>query len=276
MSTILINGDMTDRLPASDRGLQYGDGLFETLAVVDGRPQLWEAHMQRLEEGGRRLGIAIPDTETLWSEALPLCREASRAVLKIIITRGSGGRGYRPAETMQATRILSLHPWPDYPPEHVSHGVWIRSCHTTLGMQPALAGIKHLNRLEQVLARREWNDPEIVEGVMCDPYGMVIEATISNLFFVRGDKVVTPELSGCGVAGIMRRQVLETCRSLSLVTLEQGLTVEAAKASDEIFLTNSLIGVWPVRRWDDTKYPVQGETTATIINHLNEQLAVCK
>jgi 4-amino-4-deoxychorismate lyase len=271
---MIINGVATDQLPASDRGLQYGDGLFETIAVAAGRPQLWQAHMARMQEGCDRLGIPFPGDELLLSEAEGLCKGIERGVLKIIITRGSGGRGYRPPETALPTRILSLHPWPDYPVENVKQGVWIRSCHTTLGIQPRLAGLKHLNRLEQVLARGEWNDPAIVEGVMCDPYGMVIEGTMSNLFFVRGDRVVTPALGGCGVAGVMRRQVLDACRALSIETLEQDITVEAAKASEGIFLTNSLIGVWPVRRWDDTKYLVPGETTATIISYMNEQFAL--
>ena len=257
-----------------DRGLLYGDGLFETLAVVKGRPQRWTAHMTRLASGCRRLGIPMPDPELLWAEASGLSAGVEKGVLKLMVTRGSGGRGYRPPQDAVPRRLLSLHPWPDYPEENATRGVWIRSCETRLAIQPALAGIKHLNRLEQVLARREWNDTDIVEGVMCDPAGRVIEATMSNLFFVRDGRVITPELGNCGVAGVMRAQVLEICRALRIPVLEQAIDLAAARASDEVFLTNSLIGVWPVRRWDDKNYPVPGGITAKIINTLNEQLAV--
>ena len=269
---MLINGVETEQLSASDRGLQYGDGLFETLAVFQGQAQLWQTHMARLQEGCGRLKLPAPDVGVLLSEVERLCAGHERGVVKIIIPRGSGSRGYRAPETPQPTRILSLHPWSDYPAEYAEQGVRIRSCETTLAIQPRLAGLKHLNRLEQVLARQEWDDPAIVEGVMCNPAGQVIKGTMSNLFFVQDGRVVTPELSGCGVAGVMRRQVIDACHSLAIPLTEQGIDVLRAQASDEVFMTNSLIGVWPVSRWDDTKYRVQGSTTAKIISYLSEKL----
>lgn len=276
MSRVMINGQETDRLSVRDRGLQYGDGLFETLAVCREVPLLWPEHLERLLRSCDRLGIARPDPALLRDEAWQLCRGQERAVLKLIITRGEGGRGYRPPEAAEPTRILSLHPWPDYPLDRVEQGIRIRSCDTRLARQPVLAGIKHLNRLEQVLARREWNDPDIVEGVMRDMDGLVIEATMGNLFFVQEDNLLTPDLAQCGVDGVMRRQILAVCEELSIPVRIADLGLEEARASREVLVTNSLIGVWPVRQWDDTKYPVQGRWTETIINALKEQLAVCE
>lgn len=186
---MLINGQDSTTLSAQDRGLLYGDGLFETIAIRNGAPLRWERHLQRLMLGCERLGIPCPDVTTLTLESLDLCKGHDRAVLKLIVTRGVGGRGYRAPAQLQPTRILARHPWPDYP-DHARDGVRVRLCDMRLAQQPALAGIKHLNRLEQVLARAEWNDEDIAEGLLFDREDHVIEATMSNLFLVCGKSVV--------------------------------------------------------------------------------------
>lgn len=247
---MLINGHDSGMLDAQDRGLLYGDGLFETLAVHNGSPLRWERHLQRLMLGCESLGIPCPDVTTLTIESLGLCKGRERAVLKLIVTRGVGGRGYRaPAET-QATRILACHPWPDYPPDHERDGVRVRLCSTRLAQQPALAGIKHLNRLEQVLARAEWNDDEIAEGLLFDRDDHVIEATMSNLFLVSDGQLVTPDLSDCGVAGIMRAMIIDVAATLGLSCRIRPVTRAELFDADELLLCNSLIGLWPVRQLD--------------------------
>ncbi len=271
---LLINGQISALISAEDRGLLYGDGLFETLAVQNCYPQFWEKHIQRLNLGCVRLGIPVPDPAILHEEALTVCREAHRAVLKIIVTRGSGGRGYRCRSTENPTRIVALHSSFDYPADFKQQGIAVRVCSTKLGSNPALAGIKHLNRLEQVLARNEWDDPGIAEGLMCDNSGRVIEGTMTNVFIVQDGRLLTPDLSQCGVAGIMRELVMETAAEMALPVSITGLSVDDMMRAQEIFLCNSLIGLWPVRQLEELSLPV-GQITRRIAIHLDELMNSC-
>lgn len=255
---ILINGEPQDVIAATDRGLHYGDGVFETLAIRHGKPQFWTAHLARLRDGCSRLGIPLPDGELLVAETARLCAGSERAVVKIIITRGSGGRGYRAPSAPVPQRLLMLYPWPEYSlPEE---GVTLRLCRTPLACNPVLAGIKHLNRLEQVLARNEWDDEAIQEGLMVDNEGYVVEGTMSNLFAVRNGTLLTPDLARCGVAGVMRQQVLSLAEELGIGCEVVRLRAEALQGMDELFVTNSLIGIWPVARLEGTDY---GEAPVT-------------
>lgn len=246
----LIDGRPGDALPVADRGLQYGDGLFETIAVFAGRPCLWTAHLARLAEGCARLGIPMPDGELLAREAGRLCQDVERGVLKLLITRGTGGRGYRPPEAARPRRIVSLHPWPAYPPSARNRGVRVRWCDTPLGCNPALAGIKHCNRLEQVMARAEWRDPAIAEGLMCDAGGRVIAGTMSNLFAWRAGRLLTPALDACGVAGVARAQLMAAAAELGIECRVVPLSRDQVSGADALLLSNSLFGVWPVAELD--------------------------
>src|SRR6266566_8654486 len=189
-TTTLVNGAPGASVSVHDRGFQYGDGAFETIAVYRGEPLLWDRHIVRLERGLARLGIASPATNVLRTEAERLCHGVARAVLKLVVTRGVGGRGYAAVATLDATRVLILNPWPDYPAAFTTEGVAVRLCSTILGRNPRLAGIKHMGRLEQVLARAELG-AEHAEGLVCDADGDVIEATMSNVFAVIGGSLVT-------------------------------------------------------------------------------------
>jgi len=260
----LINGIEASSIDAQDRGFQYGDGLFETLRIRDGRPCLWSAHMARLAHGCERLGLPMPDEALLCDEADRLCRGEADGVLKIVLTRGSGGRGYRPPQDSTPMRLLARFPTPDYPPENRTQGVAVRICDTRLGLNPALAGFKHLNRLEQVLARAEWDDIDIAEGLMQDIEGNVIEGTMSNLFVVQAGTLRTPELSRCGVAGVMRAQVMAGAEALGIPVGEGRLGLRDLAAADELFLCNSVIGIWPVRRLARRDY-VPGPLTARLL-----------
>jgi 4-amino-4-deoxychorismate lyase len=249
-----INGAAVDCVDASDRGLLYGDGLFETMAVRNARVSSWSRHMARLQAGCERLGIPPVDTLQLAQEVDELLAGARHAVLKLIVTRGSGGRGYRVPEKLSPRRILQLHSWPDFPPAAREAGVAVRLCTTRLCHNPTLAGIKHLNRLEQVMARREWDDPQIGEGLLLDVDARLVEGTMSNLFMVRDQVLLTPDLSRCGVAGIMRSIILEQAQRQSLLTEIRVLDSTDLLAADEVFLCNSLIGIWPVICIDGRPY----------------------
>lgn len=267
MST-LINGETIDALTVNDRGLQYGDGLFETIAVKDGQCEHWYEHMARLAAGCERLKIPVPDGQLLLAEAQQLYADKQRAVLKIIITRGSGGRGYRIPELVSASRIISIHDWPEFPSINRRLGVQLHLCETKLSHQPALAGIKHLNRLEQVLARSEWTDPDISEGLMNDINGNIIEGTMSNYFAVINAELVTPEIVDCGVAGIMRAHIMRQAVLHEITVHERNMKIEELLSADELFICNSIIGIWPVRQLLDTHYKVIGDVSLEIMNGL--------
>jgi 4-amino-4-deoxychorismate lyase len=254
-ATTLVNGQAVSSIDVHDRGLQYGDGVFETIAVHHGKPLLWERHMARLCLGADRLGINAPADALLRSEASALCAGASRGVLKIVVTRGSSGRGYAAHGVSNPTRVLSLSAWPDYPHEFARNGVSICICDTVLARNPALARIKHLNRLEQVLARAEWRT-EYADGVMCDDQGNVVECTMSNIFLVSKGELRTPEIFACGVEGVMRAVVLDAAKQLNIRLQVGRITIDDLRNAEEIFLTNSLIGVWPVRQLQDNDYVI--------------------
>jgi 4-amino-4-deoxychorismate lyase len=256
---ILVNGESKEHIEISDRGFQYGDGLFETIEVRDGHAVFLERHLERLNSGCRRLYIPFPDAKLLSLEAKELClRWHTRrwAVLKIIVTRGSGGRGYRQPDVIQPTRVLSLHPYPDYPKTYPEQGVVTRFCATRLGLNPTLAGIKHLNRLEQVIARSEWNDPAIQEGLMLDANGHVIEGTMTNLFYIKNNSLYTAALAQSGVAGIMRGIIMALSAEHGHPVIEHMFTKDELLSADEVFVCNSIIGIWPVNQIEATHFSV--------------------
>jgi 4-amino-4-deoxychorismate lyase len=266
---MLINGVASTQLDARDRGLHYGDGVFTTLRVRAGAAVLWPAHVARLQAGCERLRIAPLDVTQLGSEVARACAGAARGVLKIIITRGVGGRGYAPPHDSVPTRIVALYPWPDFPEQNWHAGVAVRVNSTRLARSPALAGIKHLNRLEQVLARAEWNDAAIAEGLMLDEFDQVIEATAANVFAVRAGAVLTPTLGTCGVAGVMRAEIMALVHAVGQPVRECSLSLDDVRHADEIFLTNSVIGVWPVRELDTLAKPI-GPVTRRIVALLEQ------
>ena len=264
--SILINGRELDQVAILDRGFQYGDGLFETIYIAGGEPEFWQQHLERLTNGCHQLNITMPEITVLRNEAERLSGGISEGVLKIIITRGQGGRGYAAHET-KTTRVLAVFPAPQYPKENWSRGVNVRICSTRLGLNPALAGIKHLNRLEQVLARAEWNSSHIDEGLMLDIDDNIIEGTMSNVFSVIKGELYTPELSQCGVKGIMRGEVIKIAKQAGLALHETRLSLDDLYRSEELFLCNSVIGVWPVYQLEDHVFK-KGSISNMIIHNL--------
>lgn len=257
--SVWIDGRPAASLPVTDRGLAYGDGLFETIAVRHGRMALLQRHLQRLGDGARRLGLPL-DLELVRAELLTFAGELRHGVAKLIVTRGDGQRGYAAPVDARCRRILSGSPAPAYPAPHRLDGVRLYPCTTRLAEQPLLAGLKHLNRLEQVLARSEWQDPGYAEGLMRDLSGRLIEGVFSNLFLVNNGELLTPSLARCGVAGVMRAEILDRAAAAGIAARIGNLDFSALAAADEVFLCNSQYGIWPVVAFETHVWSV-GELT---------------
>jgi len=245
---VRIDGRADGVLAPLERGLHYGDGLFETIACLEGRPRLLGRHLERLAHGCERLGIGFPGREALGREILAVAGEAQRAVVKVLLTRGAAvARGYAVAGSERPTRVTLRYRWESEDPALARDGVRVRIAQLRLGENAHLAGLKHLNRLEQVEARREWSDPDIAEALMFSSSGRLVSGVMSNVFLVEAGRVRTPRLDRCGVAGIMRAAVLRAAARLGIAAGEAALEAGDLARAHEIFLTSALIGVRPVR-----------------------------
>lgn len=242
--------DPAHAIAVNDRGLNYGDGVFETMLLRDGRVRFLDAHLQRLEASCERLAIAV-SLAGIREDIATVCSQVTEGVLKIVVTRGSGGRGYRPEQGMPSRRIVTVHELPKPQPRAE---LAIRWCDMRLSRNAMLAGMKHLNRLEQVLAQNEWHDADIDEGLMLDTEGELVGGTASNVFIVRGGTLLTPDLRFCGVRGIMRAQVLRAARELGLTHSEEPLWPDDLHEASEVFLTNAVRGIRSVTALDDRRW----------------------
>lgn len=269
----LENGKLSSSVAIRDRGLAYGDGVFETIRVVAGNAEFLNEHLLRLQSGCERLAIPLDRLrlqreiqQLLTANTFPL------AVLKITVTRGGQQRGYRYMPDAEENRYLLLEEIAEAPFVRMQQGVKLAVCNHRLPDNPALAGIKHLNRLDNVLARAEWSDTHIDEGLMLDSGGRVIEGTMSNLFLVKAQQLITPDLQRCGVAGIMRQIVLENLApALGLVTSIRQVQLSDLQHCDEAFICNSLIGICPV-----LALGCMPLSTGTVTTSLQQQLEVVR
>ncbi|MET0329982.1 MAG: aminodeoxychorismate lyase [Dyella sp.] len=255
---VLVNGVPASTVSAFDRGLGYGDGLFETIRFVGARAPLWPRHMQRLTEGCARLGLPPPDPLQLAQQATRVNADLAHSVVRITLTRGIGERGYAPPACPMVTTVVAAFAPPPIDPAIPRDGVALHLCQLRLALQPRLAGIKHLNRLEQVLARAEWNDPAIGEGVLLDSDERVISAVAANLFAVIDGVPCTPSVQRCGVAGVARAEVLAANDAIVV----RDLDLDALLRADEVWLSSSVRGIVPVRRLDGRQWSVGPITRA--------------
>ncbi|MDP3583766.1 MAG: aminodeoxychorismate lyase [Thiobacillus sp.] len=255
----LVNGQPCESIDAHDRGLAYGDGVFRTLRTQAGQPLWWSDHYATLAADCAALKLACPDEAVLHREACAVA-EAGAGVVKIVITRGVGVRGYAPSGGQAVTRLVLSAPLPPHAGADASQAITARWCSLQLARQPRLAGIKHLNRLENVLARAEWDDPAIIEGLLCDTDGMVIGGVMSNLFWARDGVLFTPDLGQCGVAGVARTRLLRAAARRGIPTRIERLPPAAILAADELMICNSLIGVRRVARLGDANWSPTGWT----------------
>lgn len=265
--TILIDGMPGDRVSAADRGLNYGDGVFRTVRVSAHEPVAWATQMATLAHDCRRLRLPVPHADTLYGEARRLFAGRSDGVLKIVITRGSGGRGYAPPQASDPVRIVSAHPTP--PADAVLD---LAESSIRLARQPALAGVKHLNRLEQVLARRECAENGWRDALMLDCAGYVIGTTMRNVVLVSRGQWLTPALCHAGVAGATRRRIMAALAGAGRPVTQAGLTLSDCYAAQAMMACNSVSGVTPVRRLGTHEFRDSLETAAYCRDALNATL----
>jgi 4-amino-4-deoxychorismate lyase len=253
MIACLVDGEVNELVSTGDRGLHYGDGLYETIAVLDGQPRFWQGHMDRLATGCERLGLPMVPQSVLLREVRTVSAGCNPCMVKIILTRGVTQIGYRPRTVAEPTRIVSAHQWPAESGQPVLTGVSARICRLRLGIQPELAGLNHLNRLEQIRARAEWNDDTVHEGILLDREDNVVSAIRSNIFLVFGERILTPRLDRCGIRGVMRAAVLAAFRERCE---QRRVMLDMLPEADEIFLSNALHGIYPVTRIDHWEYDI--------------------
>jgi 4-amino-4-deoxychorismate lyase len=266
---IFVNGVVTDHVPATDRGLAYGDGVFRTLLARGDHLRWWGRHYRKLAADCTALGIPCPAETLLKEEAERAAVHSGDTVVKIVVTRGTGPRGYAPPKQAVPTRIVMAGPAPGYPEAFGRQGIDVRICRIRLAFQPLLAGVKHLNRLENVMARAEWDDAAVAEGLMLDEDGNVISGTMTNLFLVEHGALVTPPLTRCGVAGVTRDIVKEAAAKHGMTCREEPVPQSRLFEADEALLVNSLVGAWQIRscagrNWD------AGTCTARVRGWLDE------
>lgn len=272
MTTIWVDGIRNASVPADDRGLQYGDGVFTT-ALVWNEQIVWEAsHIERLLRDAATLKIPSPAPEQLRSAWRTAAAGCSRGVLKTILTRGSGPRGYSPPHQTQPRQILYLDAMPTHDIRRWTQGIHLHSATVPLAIQPTLAGAKHLNRLEQVLARAEAPVADADELLFCDTQGHMICGGMTNVFWVKDGILHSPQLDGAGVLGIGREQLLKRARSDGISVQFGRYTLSMLAQADEMFVTNAVIGLWPVTQWQSQRWSV-GLLTKRLAASLDHPLA---
>lgn len=277
----LVDGVLADTLPVSDRGLLYGDGVFETIRYQRQQLLLLPAHLTRLSQSCERLGIPVCMAEIgrylelLIKHLGSADSELQEGVVKIIVTRGDGGRGYAPPHSAVSRSLLQFHPMPAGHADYFHHGIDCMWCSHPLSGNPALAGLKHLNRLDQVMASRELlaaqheaagSDLPLQEGLMCDTQGNVIEGTRSNIFAVIAGQLCTPDLSDAGVSGVMRSALLDWYAGQGIAVVVRKISARELGLATELFICNSVIGIWPVNRLHDL-------TVGSVLNLADQTMA---
>ena len=270
----LINGIASDYLNINDRSIHYGDGLFETILCDNNKLYYWPQHFQRLQASAQQLKITCPQEQVLLDDIAELLdgnKPGSTSTIKIIVSRGTGERGYKFSKNTTANRVVLLS---DLEPDHsslLSHQLLsgeLLICKQQVSINENLAGLKHLNRLENVMARSEW-DASYIDGLMLNANRHVIEGTMSNLFAVRDGQLFTPDLKLSGVNGIMREMIIDLASKINIKTSITDLITDDLCAMDELFISNSLIGMKAVTKLRDSLYEDQQVTTMIFGELLN-------
>jgi len=265
----ICNGKSIANEIATDRSLLYGDGVFTTIAIQQGKPLLLQQHFDRLLKDATQLKINNIPINEIRSSLLLLINDVDNGIVRISISRSSGERGYL-CQNSKPVFWITLSEWPNHIEKFRKSGINLRICQHRLSTNPALAGIKHCNRLDQVLARNEWHDDKYQEGLMLDQSDFVLEGTMSNLFLIKNRQLLTPNLTLAGVNGIIRQQIIELASTLSIPLSITNLTIHDLNTADALFVTNSVIGIWPVNQLNEQKF-IKDPIIGQLADELNKQ-----
>lgn len=252
MHRVLVSGVPQEYVSVQNRGLHYGDGLFETIKIEKGKLFRWTRHVNRLQASCQRLGMLMPKEELLYQEAQQCAAGLEIGMVKILLTRGWHGRGYAGQWDEEAQRIVMAQAYEPPNEQAYMKGWKMKLCKTRLSVNPSLAGLKHLGRLEQVLGRAELQDHD--EGLMLDTQGQIIEATSANVFFVQHKILYSPSLESCGVRGVMRDEILDLAKQLDIECCNRSILPCEIPEFSEVFICNSLIGIMPIRQIENQIY----------------------
>lgn len=255
-----VNGEQQQTIALGDRSFQYGDGCFTTMLVVAGQIQYWRYHQQRLENCLNALAIQHPDWVSVkqWLEIAieSVPSTVVKSGIKLHISRGVGGRGYSTGGFSTPNITISTFDFPAHYEEWQRNGIALGVCETRLGLNPLLAGHKHNNRLEQILTKSELESHGFADGVVLDLNGHITETSMANLFWLKEGTLFTPKLDLAGVAGVMRRHTIALADEAG-TTVKQGYyTMPELLAADEVFITNSILGIAPVCAIGGQKFPL--------------------
>lgn len=249
---VIVNGENNNQVSLSDRSVQFGDGCFTTLVVTDGIPEFWSAHKQRLKQGCDRLGIQFTAWQSLEMSVHQLAQQHTSAVIKIIISRGVGGRGYGTDNTVEPSYFVSQHGFPSHYDKWQEQGISVSLSPIYLAKQPLLAGIKHLNRLEQVLIKQQLQATTFDDLIVCDSDQNIVESSAANLFWRIGQEWCTPDLSYSGVDGVMRNLVMRYFEQQSISVKLVRIGLEAILNAEQVFICNSVMKVISVKNFQTT------------------------
>ncbi|MCW8344910.1 aminodeoxychorismate lyase [Vibrio sp. ZSDZ65] len=263
------DGEIIEKVSVSDRSFQYGDGCFTTILTKHGNIMLWQKHVARMNTALKVLQIPQPNWSVVHEQLTSVALTTPLAGLKIHVSRGCGGRGYSPS--VESGPIVTISCFP-YPPHYLSwreEGLSLMLCKTQLGLNPLLAGIKHNNRLEQILMKAEIEQTRFDDGLALDLNDNVVETSMANVFWVSEGKVYTPTLANSGVAGVMRAEVIEALKHLQIKCYEDEYSLSALLSADEIFVSNCILGVAPVKKIEEAALPI-GRVTRRIQEYLDQ------
>lgn len=242
----MLNGVCSDSVSLSDRSFQYGDGCFTTMLTRNGVICHWPLHIERMNACLDTLCISRPDWSVIEAWLAEMASSDPIAGIKLHISRGEGGRGYSPTQVASPNVTINRFPYPALYEQWTKDGVKLGVCQQRLGHTPILAGHKHNNRLEQILLKAELEQQSLVDGVALDIDGNVIETTMANLFWVKEARLFTPRLDKSGVSGVMRRVVLEKAQADGIEVQIGDFLLTSVLEAEEVFMTNSILGVAPV------------------------------
>lgn len=272
----LINGTFKKNISVLDRGLAYGDGIFETMhwhVNIKNKEKVysveyWQRHIERLKIGCEKIKLPMPSIELLGSYKKKILKKSSESgvnsgVLKIIITRGVGGRGYKFESDLKPTVIFLSFPTKPIDQKLYKTGVKVRLCETNILENKTISGIKHLNRLDSVVARSEW-DANFFEGLFVDKSGNLLEGTMTNIFFIKNKILYFPNLKSCGIEGIMSQVIKEKTNLFFEGFMERNLKFSEINNFDAMFLTNSIIKVVPVKYLENVSFTITDELRSLV------------